>query len=142
MRLKTVTTGLVIFGIVLMLGWPLVMSRRPQNVANDSREMQEFVVLFGGYAIFVMLVWLVVGVCAWMVLKNTLKQLKVDRSTMMQSFVEGTLRDHEPVAKKKRIRTVEDPTGSPMKRTELDADLPVDEAAWSEPSDDENGRQD
>jgi len=94
MRLKTFTTGLMIFGVALLLGVPVLLTRRPEGSAT-KRELAEYALLFGSYIIVIALVAVAAIICAMVVLRQTTKSLKEEAERNMKSFVEGSLRDHE-----------------------------------------------
>lgn len=92
MRLKAVTTALVIVGLFFTVGFPFILGPKPDG---SQKEVAEYALKFGTYWILVMLIWVAVIICAWIVLRQTVKNIKSDREVLMKSFVEGTLKDHE-----------------------------------------------
>lgn len=96
MRLKTVTTGLLIFGLVLTLGFPFFIGGKPEGSGPEfERAQMEYAIKFGSYWIVVMFVWVAVLICAWIVFRQTIKNLRKEREQMLTAFVAGTLKDHE-----------------------------------------------
>lgn len=100
MQLKTVTTGLLIFAFLMLLGgMPLVMSRNPGPDAAE-RARAQYALLLGSYIVILFIVVFVVIVLAWIVLRRTAAEYRAEAAQNMQTFVEGTLRDH---AKKQEV---------------------------------------
>lgn len=94
MRLKTFTTGLMIFGVALLLGLPLLMTRKPEDGA-PKKELAVYAVMFGTYIMVIFAVAIIAIICAMIVLRQTTKSLKEEAEKNMKIFVEGSLRDHE-----------------------------------------------
>lgn len=130
MRLKSFTTGLMIFGFALLLGIPFVLARKPQADA-PKRELAVFAALFGTYIMVIFAVAIGAIICAMVVLRQTTKSLKEEAERNMKSFVEGSLSDHDPPdfsMKDKR----EPSEGFPE-------DLPANPKDWPEETDAPNG---
>lgn len=112
MRLKQVTTGLVIFGVLLLFGLPLVIGSNPQldksrplvtKVVNGEEkpvreatrvEMAEYGVRLGLYIMAMFAVWIAVIICAMLIIRQVRKEVAEMSAAHMQAFVEGTLSDH------------------------------------------------
>ncbi|MFM9874300.1 MAG: hypothetical protein ACKVQS_12645 [Fimbriimonadaceae bacterium] len=94
MRLKTFTSGLMLFGIALLLGIPFLMARQPGKDA-PKRELAVYAAMFGTYILVIAVVAVTAIICAMIVLRKTSQSLKDEAERNMKSFVEGSLRDHE-----------------------------------------------
>ncbi len=94
MRLKTFTTGLMVFGVGLLCGIPFLLARQPDKSA-PKRELAVYAAMFGTYILVIALVAMAAIVCAMIVLRQTTKSLKEEAERNMKVFVEGSLRDHE-----------------------------------------------
>lgn len=93
MRLKTVTTGLLIFGVLLLCGLPFLLRVQPPETAPYA-ERARYALMFGGYTVLIFGVAISVIVCALVVLRRTTKELQEQARQNMQIFVEGTLSEH------------------------------------------------
>ncbi len=122
MRLKVVTTGLLVFGLAtLLLGYPYVLSKKPPMDAPD-RAKAEFALMLGVLAMVLLLVAVTLVILALALLRRTRMEAVDEARENMRQFVEGTLRDH--------TRTVE--SGS--------AEATMDQPAWED--DDEPAKPD
>lgn len=93
MRLKTLTTALLIAGIVLMLGWPFIVGQTPKKEAPRHtkvvwmrRALAYFAVTSG--------VWLSAATSAYLLSRRTRLEFMESERQMLQGLVEGTLQDH------------------------------------------------
>ncbi|MEZ5163354.1 MAG: hypothetical protein R2688_06305 [Fimbriimonadaceae bacterium] len=94
MRLKTFTTGLMIFGGMMLIGFPFLFRMKPDADA-PRKELAQFAVMSLSYVIVMFLVWVAVIICAMIVLRHTRRELQDEIKGHMQQFVEGAMRDHE-----------------------------------------------
>jgi hypothetical protein len=129
MRLKTITTGLLIFGIALLFGLPILMGRQPASDAPRTEKAQ-YAVLFGSYTLVIFAVAIAVIICAMVVLRRTANELRAQSKLNMEMFVEGSLRDH--AAKKANAASLNGQPAFP------DDDLDLDEALEEAPADPES----
>ena len=93
MRLKVLTTALVIFGVILMLCWPLIVGERPPADAGTKilaafgqRMMIYFLITVG--------VWMSVAVLAVVIARQTRDQFLAEERENLNKLIEGTLHDH------------------------------------------------
>lgn len=94
MRLKTITTGLLIFGIVLLLGLIPLFAMNPGTDASfDAKRI--YAIQFGAYSMVIFADAIAVIICAMVVLRRTANDLKDQAKLNMQIFVEGSLNDHK-----------------------------------------------
>lgn len=113
MRLKAFTTGLVIFGFLMLLALPLVLQQNPdvrvkrlQTAAFEAgnkdaqlptvtrRERAEYAALFGSYIMGMLVLWVIVIICAMIYMRQVRKEILEETQANMQAFIEGTLADH------------------------------------------------
>lgn len=94
MRLKTFTTGLMIFGFAMLLGLPVLMMQKPGEDAT-KKELAVYAAMFGTYIMLIFSIAIIAIICAMIVLRQTTRSLKEEAERNMKSFVEGSLRDHE-----------------------------------------------
>ena len=92
MRLKWVTTGLMIFGLGLLLGWPWIVGARP-DVA-DKVATARYALRFGLYVIALMLVFASTAVCAWIIARRERRRFREEALANFKDLVEATLQDH------------------------------------------------
>lgn len=126
MRLKTFTTGLMIFGVALLCGIPFMMQRQPPK-GSSERELAVYALQFGTYTLTIFAVMITAIVCALLVLRQTTRSLKEEAERNMKTFVEGSLTDHQ-----------EQDFSLKDQREESDgmkADLPVNPEDWPEEDD-------
>mgnify|MGYP001160649193 FL=1 len=120
MRLKTITTGLLIFGIALLCGLPVLMGRQPPSDAPRTEKAQ-YAVLFGSYTLVIFAVAIAVIICAMVVLRRTANELRAQSKLNMEMFVEGSLRDH--AAKKSNAANLNGHPAFPDEELDLEDDL-------------------
>lgn len=93
MRLKVLTTTLLIAGVLLMLGWPLIVGQRPSKGTSKvvvARWGVRSLVYFGATSG----VWLSVAVSAWLLARQTQRDFLNQEKKNLNELIEGTLRDH------------------------------------------------
>lgn len=93
MRLKIVTTALVIFGVLLLLCWPLVLGARPP--ADSSRQvLAQWGARSLTYFLVTSMVFLSAAFGAVLIMRrNRLKYLAEVRENVRE-LIEGSLHDH------------------------------------------------
>ena len=93
MSLKYWTTGILIFGMALILASPIVISSRP-DVA-DVHASKLWVLQFGVFVTFTALVWVLVEALALLLIRRIRRDLTEERERNMNVLLEVSLRDHE-----------------------------------------------
>ncbi|MBS1712847.1 MAG: hypothetical protein JST30_00775 [Armatimonadetes bacterium] len=94
MRLKVLTTGFLVTGIVLMLCWPIVVGAKPPVDAGRPRLVQwgrRAILYFGVTAG----VWVGTAFSALLLARQTRKEFLLSEKANLTGLVEGALRDHE-----------------------------------------------
>lgn len=93
MRLKVLTTALIIFGVVLMLCWPLIVGERPPADAG-AQVLAAFGQRLMTYFLITVGVWITVAVLAIVIARQTREQFLADERENLNKLIEGTLHDH------------------------------------------------
>lgn len=92
MPLRALTTGLVVFGVGLMLGYPLVLRRPPKEASQQ--ELTEFAQRGLAYVGLLVAVWVAVIVAALLLLVRSRRELARAEAEQVRGLVEGSLGDH------------------------------------------------
>lgn len=93
MRLKVITTALMITGVAMLLAFPLVIGPQPAR-SEGQRALAEYAIKFGSYIIIAVLIFAGAIVCSIIMLRQIRKDMRVMAEHNMQAFVSGTLEDH------------------------------------------------
>jgi hypothetical protein len=93
-KLKTVTTALVIIGLILLVLWPFVIGPMPPAAAAP-REKAEYLAKSLGYVTGLMVTWVAVATCALILMRQIRNEMKTATDRNLRELVEGTLRDHD-----------------------------------------------
>ena len=94
MRLKVLTTTLVVCGLLLMLLWPVAVGPRPQEDASkieQARWGQQVLIYFGTTAS----IWLSTAMSALLVMRQSRREFLEQERQNLKSLIEGTLNDHD-----------------------------------------------
>ena len=94
MRLKVLTTTLLIAGILLMLAWPIAVGARPKPEAPRKVVAlwgQRVIIYFGVTSS----VWLSTAMSAFLLARQSKRDLIEQERENLKSLIEGTLRDHD-----------------------------------------------
>lgn len=94
MRLKILTTTLLIAGVLLMLVWPLAVGGRPHHGASKKAFAdygQRVIVYFGVTSS----VWLSTAMSALLLVRQSRREFLEQERDNLKSLIEGTLRDHD-----------------------------------------------
>lgn len=93
MRLKIVTTGLLIAGFLFLLLGPLLLTYRPASGASQE-EFASFGLMLLTYFTVTALTFLATAVCALMLVRRTKEEYREQASKNLRGLIEGTLKDH------------------------------------------------
>ena len=93
MRLKIITTALMITGVAMLLAFPLVIGPQPDR-SEGQRALAEYAIKFGSYIIIAVLIFAGAIVCSIIMLRQIRKEMRQMAEHNMQAFVSGTLEDH------------------------------------------------
>lgn len=93
MRLKIITTALMIMGVAMLLAFPFVIGPQPAR-AEGQRALAEYAIKFGSYIIIAVLIFAGAILCSIIMLRQIRKEMRQMAENNMQAFVSGTLEDH------------------------------------------------
>ena len=94
MRLKILTTTLLVTGFLLMLLWPVAVGQRPPEDAErvvQARWGQQVLIYFGVTAS----VWLSTAMSALLLARQSRREFLEQEKENLKSLIEGTLHDHD-----------------------------------------------
>lgn len=92
-RLRVWTTTFVIFGVLLIFGFPLVVARRPVPSA-PLREREVFAVTLTSYFGLMIIVLAAIMWFSWKLYRAQVEELADKRMENLKILIEGTLNDH------------------------------------------------
>jgi hypothetical protein len=86
-------TGLLIFGLALMLLWPQIIGHPPTHptLAAKVRFLERYTI----YISTLLFTFFATIVCAWVLVRRARALILEDARENMRILMEGTLRDHE-----------------------------------------------
>lgn len=93
MRVKTVTTALLVFGIALLVGWPWIVGPKPPVNAPDAERLR-YLLRYGLYFTVLLLTFFSTAVGAMLAARATRRQLREEAMENLHELIEGTLEDH------------------------------------------------
>ncbi len=91
--LKFWTTTLLVFGLFLLMGAPVLMVRKPPAHALEQDRLR-FAATVTGYAILLLIVFFAVIVLAYKLMVKQREEFREASLTNLKDLVEGTMRDH------------------------------------------------
>ncbi|MBS1706682.1 MAG: hypothetical protein JST40_12480 [Armatimonadetes bacterium] len=94
MRLKIVTTILLILGVALLVAWPFVVGA-PPPAGTDRHIVARYGMKLLLYFAATAFTFLGTAVCAIFVARNTKVEYLESQQGILKELIEGTLRDHE-----------------------------------------------
>jgi len=94
MRLKVLTTALVVFGIVLMVGWPWLVGPKPPAEAG-TQALATYGQRLMIYFLVTVSTWITVAVLALIIARRARDEFLAEEKENLRQLIEGTLRDHE-----------------------------------------------
>ncbi len=108
MRLKGTVTGLVVFGVLLLVLWPWLLGnppKGPQNLVSGPNQKQierqfkdkqvKYLTRSAIYISLLMITFFSATVCSWLLVRHARKEYLLRTSDNLRELVEGTLKDHE-----------------------------------------------
>jgi hypothetical protein len=112
-RLKALASGLLIFGILLLVGWPFIMGPRPTApvrtgsaisqeglrdhqiaLAEYERTLHIYGARFGLYVIVLVLTFGGTAVVALLAMRDARRRYVEEKMGNLQRLIEGTFEDH------------------------------------------------
>ncbi len=94
MRLKIVTTTLLVLGLALLVAWPWIVGRQPPAEAPRP-ELARFAVRLMVYLGATILVFATTAALALLVARQTRIKYREEARRNLKDLIEGTLKDHE-----------------------------------------------
>lgn len=94
MRLKVLTTTLLIAGLLLMLAWPIAVGTKPKPEASNRAKAvwgQRVIFYFGVTSS----IWLSTAMSALLLARQSRRQFLDQERDNLKSLIEGTLKDHD-----------------------------------------------
>lgn len=92
-RLRIYTTALLIFGVILVFGFPVVLLRKPGTQA-PVREREIFALTITGYFLLMIIVLCLIMWLSWKLWRRQTEELADKQMENLKELVEGTLNDH------------------------------------------------
>jgi len=117
MRLKLATTALLLFGIVMLLGWPIMVGKRPptgpetrlsqtelrklppeqQVQARERRRaLARWTLRYAIYFLVMLTTFAATAICAALVARQARAEYRKEAVDNLRELIEGTLEDHGP----------------------------------------------
>jgi hypothetical protein len=96
MRVKLLTTGAFILGLVLVMAWPWILRQRPRpvgDVAPPRRAVGAFQVMFAGYVGVTVFSFMTSGCLAMLLMHNTREEFSRRAMENVRELVEGSMED-------------------------------------------------
>jgi len=108
MRLSATVTGLVLFGVLLLVLWPWLLGNPPDRridtrpggptAAQQARLLKEKQVRYltrsAIYISLLMVTFFSATVCAWLLVRQARREYALRTAENLRELIEGTLKDH------------------------------------------------
>lgn len=91
MRLKILTTGLVIFGLGLMVMWSFIVGEKP----TGREALAQWAVRLGFYVMTILLSFVGAAIGAVALSRRAREEYRAQAEANMRELIEGTLSDHK-----------------------------------------------
>lgn len=92
--MKVLVTSCVIAGILLTIGFPLVMGNMPSEEASRQARA-DYAVMLLIYLAVTVAIWFTAAFGALALMKRARKEFLEENSENLRELVEGSLRDHD-----------------------------------------------
>ena len=92
-QLKFWTTTLLIFGLMMLMGTPILLTKRPPNAAPEAERLR-FAAMLTAYAMLILLVVLGIINLAYFLVRKQREEFKDASLSNLKDLVEGTMQDH------------------------------------------------
>jgi len=96
MRLKLLTAGAFVLGLVLLFMWPWVLHQRPRGVGGhppNRRELGSFQVMFAGFVSASAFSFMTAGCLAALMMRNAREEFARQALENVKDLVEGSMQD-------------------------------------------------
>ncbi|MBL8060296.1 MAG: hypothetical protein JNK63_06230 [Chthonomonas sp.] len=94
MRLNVVTTSLLIFGVLLLLCWPIALGGRPSPDAPRA-ELANWGARALTYFLLTSMAFLSAAFGAVLIMRRNRREFLVEAKQNVRDLIEGSLKDHE-----------------------------------------------
>jgi hypothetical protein len=94
MLLRILTTFFLVFGIILTLSFPWVISIKPPQGAPKV-DLQRYSILFGTYLTVDMLAFVGAAICAILLVRQVRNAYRTESRQNLEELVESALRQHK-----------------------------------------------
>lgn len=91
--LKTLTTVLLLFGLLLMISWPAMVSHMPDH--GSIRVRERLLLRYTLYFTLLVVDFFATMVCAWILVRRARQQALEDSRENLRLLIEGTLHDYK-----------------------------------------------
>jgi len=108
MRLKATVTGLVVFGVLLLILWPWLLGNppkrqfshvtgpKPAQIERQFKDKQvKYLTRSAIYISALMVTFFSATVCAWLLVRQARNEYAKRTTENLRELIEGTLKDHE-----------------------------------------------
>lgn len=92
-RLRVIVTSLVIFGVILVFGFPVALMNRPSPKAS-LHDREVFALTITAYFVVMIIVFCLIMWMAWKLWRKQAEDLAEKQMENMRDLIEGTLSDH------------------------------------------------
>jgi len=93
-RLRVATTAVLIFGVILLFGFPVVLIRRPPATAPKA-DLANYTILIAVYFVLLIIVFFAIMILAWKLWRLQTEELAEKQMENLKELIEGTLVDHD-----------------------------------------------
>lgn len=94
MRLNVVTTSLLIFGVLLLLCWPLALGGRPSPEAPRA-ELANWGARALTYFLLTSMSFLAAAFGAVLIMRRNRREFLIEAKRNVRDLIEGSLQDHD-----------------------------------------------
>jgi len=93
MRLKVFTTAAVLFGLVLLVAWPLVVGARPPSNASEPERLR-YLLRYSLYFLALIITFFASALGAFFVARNAREKYREEAMGNLHELIENSLEDH------------------------------------------------
>ncbi len=93
MRLKVVTTALLLFGVVLLITWPWMLGVRPAADAPEPERLR-YLLRYGLYFLALIITFFAAGLGGFLIARRQRAEFREEAMDNLAHLIEDTLEDH------------------------------------------------